>query len=146
MFPSNQRFHANGAPGLQGNLWLVLQEEFTALQRMAQYGFHTKSFSYLLIQFLGIELHVVAPLLLGAVHCRVGVFQQCICVRTVDRIDAEADTAGNLQLAVVDQDRFGDAGEYSRHQQGNDRLVGVIDDYHEFVTALPGHRVVHPHA
>ena len=89
-----------------------------------------------------VELVVVAPLLLGPVHRRVGVADERFRVVTVRRIDGDADARRDEELAAVDPegivDRFADLpGDLGRVFFGGD----ARDEERELVAAEARDRV-----
>ena len=105
VFPTNQGFDADHAPAAQIHLWLVLQKKFIAFHGLPQLRLQCQSRGDSHMQLRCIELKIVTPLFLGAIHRGISIFQQGGGVGTVNRIQAETDTAGHFQRVAVDEER-----------------------------------------
>ena len=96
-----------------------------------------------LVHLRGVELEVVAAVLLGAVHRRVGVLQQRVDVGPVLRVEADAGAAGDV-AAPCPRWSIGslDLGDDALHRAEDDLLVRlVVQDQHELVAAEARHGV-----
>ena len=92
--PAHERLDAAGTPRLHLDLRLVDNEEFVGHQRTAHIGFELHAFLHARIHVGRVKTVRIAARFLCRVHRRVGLLDQRHGVGRVDRIDGDADRAG----------------------------------------------------
>ena len=99
--PPQQGFHADY--GITGDVDFRLIEDLQliAFQRLAQVGFQRQLLARAGIQLRCVIHNLVASQFLGAVHADIRVLDQCLGVGSVERVDADADAGGDMQLMPV---------------------------------------------
>ena len=80
VFPPQQCFCTNNAPGLQIDLWLVDQMEFVVCEGLGQVLFHLFAFANFLVDAGYIELEVVVSGLFRQCHGLLGTLEQAVCL------------------------------------------------------------------
>ena len=124
-----------------------MQQELAALQRVPQAAFEHEFFQRPGAHLGGIELVLVAALLLGAVHGGVGVAQQLERVVAVAGIEADADAGGDDELASFYLERLRQGVEnFLRHLRHVARIRQVLEQHRELVAAETRHGVALAHA
>jgi hypothetical protein len=147
MLPAQQGFEAADAAARQVQLGLVVQQEFAALQRLAQLRLELDALGRVLVQRRGIELPGVAAIVLGAVHGGVGALEQLLGAGAVLRIAGDADARRDEQLLALQVEGLGQRFDDAGGEAGGIRrlLVGAgqVGQHHrEFVAAQARHHVV----
>ena len=84
------------------DLRLIVEKELVAIQSFAQLTFETQLLESARVHRLGIELEVVAAIVLGAVHGGVGVADQAFGDDPVVRVDGDADAGGHQKSLAVE--------------------------------------------
>ena len=124
-----------------------MQHEFVTVDGVAQSVFDRLTLERGHIQVRFEELIVVASAVFRLVHRKVGIFEQSLGVDCVIRIRDDPDAGGDINRVLADLVRL-----VQRHQDllGADaRVFGVHhlgQQDHEFIAALPAHRVGVAHA
>jgi hypothetical protein len=147
MLPADERLHADDRPRRQVHQRLVEDHQLVLAERFPQHVLQRQPLQGAGIHGRRVELVVVAPLLLGPVHGRVGVPHQRLRIAAVLGIEADADAGRDEQLAVGDgegdlervDDLLGDLGRVLD-------LLDARDHQRELVAAETGHRVALAHA
>ncbi len=141
MVPAQQSFGADQATVLDGDLRLVVQHEFVALDGMAQLISQLQVARRIKLHGLREEAEGVATLILGPIHCGVGVFGQGLHVISVIRIerDADADRGDHLMRFVAERPR--NHVEQLAGHLGCAVRVDVREDQDELVPALARHGI-----
>ncbi len=101
MLPADERFHADNAIAAELDLRLIMQPEFVAAQRPAQFVSQLDLLAHLDVELLGMEAILVAPLLLGAVERDIGLRQQILRGLGFGVVDGDADAGGHVQGIAV---------------------------------------------
>ena len=96
--PANQRLTTNKVVVRELILGLIILLEFAMRDCFMLGMFEEYMLQCGLCHFRRVELIIVSPLLLGAVHRRIGVAQQFIAVITIIRVDADPYAASDLDL------------------------------------------------
>jgi hypothetical protein len=78
MIPAHQRLNSEYCSAPYIYLRLIVQQQFTGFYRLSQLALQSESFKGNSVHGLGIELKIVPALILCMIHCRIGIFQQCI--------------------------------------------------------------------
>src|SRR4026208_1955554 len=101
MAPTHQRFHADEMKIGNPHLRLVMNDKLLPLECAAQVAFKHELLERARRAARGIELVIIAALLLRAIECRTRAFQQTGRVAVIVWIKTDADTGGNEQLLIV---------------------------------------------
>ena len=122
-----------------------MDHELALLQRSAQPALQHQPLERLGIHVVGVELVVIAALLLGPAERVGGVLDQRVGIVAIMREERDADTGTCSQLVSVDLKRRPQRlQELLRDAGGGLRAVGAEQQHHELVTAEPGHGVASP--
>src|SRR5579864_6404931 len=106
MGPAYQRLRTGYGSGFKADLGLIVQRELLPLEGAPKTLFHR-------LPLYGPNVHLrleesiaIAPILLGLIHRRVCVFDECLGVQPVFRVDADAYACRDVKLVMADKIRF----------------------------------------
>ena len=85
MLPAYERLDARDGSCLEIYLRLVMQQQFLAFKGISQLAFQRLALDGPKIHVFLKELVIVAPILLGVIHRRVGILDQCLRIFAVIR-------------------------------------------------------------
>ena len=102
MIPSRQRFSPCYSSRLQIDFGLVVQASIRSVPGRAAVLPGELRLKCADIQLRTVELAVLAPVLLGPIHCGVGIPDERLRIQTVVGINAHTDTCGDVKLVAVD--------------------------------------------
>ena len=140
--PAQQRLDAEHRPVGEADLGLVVDHELAVLERLPQPALQHQPLERRRVHVVGVELVVVAALLLRARQRVVGVLDQRVGVVAVVREQRDADAGAGGQLVRVDLQRRPQRLQHLlRHPRRGLGPVGAEQQQHELVAAEPGHGV-----
>ena len=140
--PAQQRFGADNQTVVQVHLGLVQHHQLIAFQRAPQLGFQHQAFDRCGIHFRRIKRKVIAGILLGVIHGRIGVTNQINHVFRITRTEGNANAGGQEQLMLLHikclaDFRQHDAGEVGGLRAFVIRRVQPFNEYGELITGQP---------
>ena len=143
--PADQRFEAGHSAVGRRHQRLVVEFELLVLDRFGQFEFEHPALADLGIHAVGKEAAAIAAVGLGPVEREVGVAQQLVGARAVDRCNRDADGQADDQRIAVDQVGIADLGDHSLGQRRDGiRRDAFGQDDGEFVAAEARKRVLVP--
>ena len=89
--PAQQRFESGDGAGGEADLGLEMQQEFLAVERAAQLQVELLAPDLPFVHLRQVILVAVAALFLGAIHRRIGVFEQLVRFVAVAGVEGDAD-------------------------------------------------------
>ena len=144
--PAHQCFGTNNPACGQVKLWLVVQDEFIAQQRIVQAVANQQLLGGVAAVLAGKEAEGIASGFLGRTHGRFGVLQQGIVVAAVIRGQRHANRQGGVQCLVSHQQRGGKGRQQCLGALGQ-RMQFAHMRHHQqkFVCTMAGQHVVIAH-
>src|SRR4051795_75854 len=106
MAPPDECFDACGRSGLEIDLRLIMQHELAPLECTAQAALEELSLDGADIHIFCEELIVVPAFVFCMVHRSIRTADQALCVYTVLREDADADTGRDMEVVLRDAVRL----------------------------------------
>ena len=145
VLPAEERFHPDDHSTGDLHLRLIYQEQLFSLQRQPQAVLQSQPLHHLSIHVFGEELEGIASLLFGAIHGRIGIFDQRLPVHSMFRENTDADATSHVEALIFNQEFSGHAVEDPVGGDGRfgNTLQGGQHDQ-EFVAAAAGHRIFFP--
>ena len=104
--PTQQRLETADEAGGEVDLRLVVNSVFVPIERSPQLRLEPQALRRPGLHLRQVELVGVTTRLLGAIHRRVGIFQQHIRLGAITRIHADPDTGGDIHRMAVDHERL----------------------------------------
>src|SRR5260370_40022531 len=118
MLPAYERLDTSDGSCLEIYLWLVVQQQLLAFNRVSQLAFQGLTLDGVETHICSKELAIVAPTLLGVVHRGIGIFDQRLRILTVVGVGAYADAHGNAETVFADDVRLLKLGDNLRGANG----------------------------
>ena len=149
--PTGQRLIAQDTPGLVHH-WLVKQDQFLALQTLAQVGFHRRTGRHHRLHGRVKKTQCVATGCLGLVHGQVSTLEQLVDAGQMVVKQRDADAGRAVMLVVSHAVGLVQRSQYLAPNgfRLSCSFVGVgakfLQKHHEFVSAQARHSVRLPHA
>jgi hypothetical protein len=142
MAPPNQGLEAQDRAGPQIHLGLEVEEEFVVLHGFPQRCFHLQVVEVLLVHLRAVELVVVPPLALAAIHRGIGSLQEVLHGLPVRGKEGNANATGDAQGEPQVRDVLGQG----QQQAVGDRvdvlwMLEALQQHDELIASQPGHRV-----
>src|ERR1700674_1850049 len=119
MTPAQKRLEAADLVAFQVDFRLIHEKELLEVHRLAQARLKRYKLRDALAQFRRIKLVAAFAYCLGSVHREVGVLEQCADVRTMVRVDADADARVGANVAALDREGLGQAPDEALARGGN---------------------------
>ena len=140
MVPAYQRLDADDFACEYLYLWLIVQFELLAFERLAQIMLDRKLLRRGRAHRLFIEEEAAATLSLRMVHRHVRILEQCVEILAVARIEHDADGSRNENLVRAQNHRL---REYRQQASCRPRRIlfcrHAIEEHDELVAAMAAH-------
>ncbi|MNV26901.1 hypothetical protein D3C71_1180320 [compost metagenome] len=146
MRPAQKRLTADRCAGRQQHLGLVVQRQFTALERSAQVELQGQPLLGMLGHIPGVKSEAVSPGAFGGVHRRICVLEQLFCRLTVRRVHRNTDTAGDENFLPLQPKALVEGGLHlPRHTRQMAAGMDLWQQHAELVPSQPGYGVISAH-
>ena len=139
--PPDQRLSAYHGAGGEGDLGLVVQPEAPLLHGQAHGMVHFHARQHIDVHLRLVKAEIPAPAFLDAVHRDVRILDQLVERLAVLRVQRHANAAANRETHAVDLERAGQRLEDALRAGLGTVRVGLLEEYHELITAEPAQGV-----